>query len=86
MTEMIEVTTWTFTQDRPGGPVAINPHQIRTLFATQMGLAKLPIEIISRLLGDNVQMVYERYVLNQRPRPISQWTRDLAKAIEAGTD
>jgi hypothetical protein len=86
ITEMIETTTWTFTQDRPGGPVAINPHQIRTLFGTQMVLAKLDILTIARLLGDNVEMVYERYVLNQKPRPISQWTKDLARAIGEGTD
>ena len=86
MTQLIESTTWLFTQDHPSGPKAINPHQIRTLFGTQMVLAKLDILTIARLLGDNVQMVYERYVLNQRPRPISQWTRDLAQAISDGTD
>jgi hypothetical protein len=86
MVELIEGTTWTFTQDRVGGPVAINPHQIRILWASQMVLAKLDILTIARLLGDNVQMVYERYVLQQQPRAISQWTKDLAIATAEGTD
>jgi Phage integrase family len=85
-TEMLEWTTWNFTQERAAGPIALNPHQIRTLWGTQMVLAKLDILTIARLLGDNIQMVYERYVLNQQPRPISQWTKDLAHAISEGTD
>jgi hypothetical protein len=86
MVEMLEWTTWNFTQDRAAGPIALNPHQIRTLWGTQMVLAKLDILTIARLLGDNIQMVYERYALNQKPRPISQWTKALAQAIGEGTD
>jgi len=40
MTRLVERTVWTFTQDRPGGPVAINPHAIRSFgSATRVMLA-----------------------------------------------
>jgi hypothetical protein len=86
LTGLIEATTWEFTQGRAAGPVAVNPHQIRTLFGTQMAIAGLNVIDLARLLGDNLQMVYEKYVLMQQKRLVSQWTKDLAKAIGDGID
>jgi hypothetical protein len=86
MTGLIEATTWEFTQGRAAGPVAINPHQIRSLWGSQMAIAGLNVIDLARLLGDNLQMVYERYVLMQQKRVVSPWTKDLAKAIADGVD
>ena len=86
LTGLIEATTWEFTQGRGAGAVAVNPHQIRSLFGTQMGLAGLNAVDLAQLLGDNLQMVYEKYILMQQRRLISPWTKNLAKAIADRTD
>src|SRR6266545_4005487 len=36
MSRLMEKMVWTFTQDRQGGPVAINPHAIRSFWVTPM--------------------------------------------------
>ena len=51
-----------------------------------MAIAGLNVIDIARLMGDNLQMVYEKYCLLQQKRVVSQWTKDLAKAIAEGTD
>jgi hypothetical protein len=84
--QLVERTTLEFTAERPGGPLAINPHQIRSLWATQMVIAGLNFADVCRLLGDTPKVVWDKYFLNQRKRPISQWTRDLAAAIGKGED
>jgi hypothetical protein len=86
LTEMIKSTTWEYTHDRLGGAVALNPHQIRSLWASQMAIAGLNVIDIARLMGDNLQMVYEKYCLMQQKRVVSQWTKDLAKAIGEGIE
>jgi hypothetical protein len=86
LTGLIEATSWEYTQGRIGGAVAMNPHQIRSLWGSQMAIAGLNLIDIARLMGDTVQMVYEQYFLTQRKRIVSQWTKDLAKAIGEGTD
>ena len=84
--QLMERTTLEFTAECPGGPLAINPHQIRSLWATQMVIAGLNFADVCRLLGDTPKVVWDKYFLNQRKRPISQWTRDLAAAIGKGED
>jgi hypothetical protein len=74
------------TQDRPGGPVAINLHAVRSLWVTQMTIASLDFATLTRIFGDSVGVTWERYLKADKSRPISQWTRDLAKAIAEGTD
>jgi len=86
MSRLFEKTIWTFTQDRPGGPVAINPHAIRSLWVTQMTIAGLDFATLTRIFGDSVGVTWERYLKADKSRPISQWTRDLAKAIGDGSD
>jgi hypothetical protein len=86
MSRLVERTVWTFTQDRPGGPVAINPHAIRSLSGTQMTIAGLDFATLTRIFGDSVSVTWERYLKVDKSRQISQWTRDLAKAIGDGTD
>jgi hypothetical protein len=86
MSRLVERTVWAFTQDRPGGPVAINPHAIRSFWVTQMTLAGLDFATLTRIFGDSVSVTWERYLKVDKSRQISQWTRDLAKAIGEGTD
>jgi hypothetical protein len=86
MSRLVERTVWTFTQDRPGGPVAINPHAIRSFWVTQMTIAGLDFATLTRIFGDSVSVTWERYLKVDKSRQISQWTRDLAKAIADGTD
>jgi hypothetical protein len=86
MAGLVERTVWTFTQDRPGGPVAINPHAIRSFWVTQMTIAGLDLATLTRIFGDSISVTWERYLKVDKSRPISQWTRDLAKAIGDGTD
>jgi hypothetical protein len=82
----VEKMVWTFTQDRPGGPVAINPHAIRSFWVTQMTIAGLDLATLTRIFGDSISVTWERCLKVDKSRPISQWTRDLAKAIGDGTD
>lgn len=86
MSRLVEKMVWTFTQDRPGGPVAINPHAIRSFWVTQMTLAGLDFATLTRIFGDSVSVTWERYLKLDKSRQISQWTRDLAKAIGDRTD
>jgi hypothetical protein len=86
MSRLVERTVWTCTQDRPGGPVAINPHAIRSFWVTQMTIAGLDFATLTRIFGDSVSVTWERYLKVDKSRQISQWTRDLAKAIADGTD
>jgi hypothetical protein len=75
MSRLFEKTIWTFTQDRPGGPVAINPHAIRSLWVTQMTIAGLDFATLTRIFGDSVSVTWERYLQAEKSRPISQWAR-----------
>jgi hypothetical protein len=86
MSRLVEKMVWTFTQDRPGGPVAINPHAIRSFWVTQMTIAGLDFATLTRIFGDSVSVTWERYLKVDKSRQISQWTRNLAKAIGDGTD
>ena len=82
----MEKTVWTFTQDRPGGPVAIDPNAIRSFRVMPMTIAGLDFATPTRIFGDSVSVTWERYLKVDKSRQISQWTRDLAKAIGDGTD
>jgi hypothetical protein len=86
MARLVERTVWTFTQDRPGGPVAINLHAIRSFWVTQMTIAGLDLAALTRIFGNSISITWETYLRVDKSRPISQWTRDLAKAIGDGTD
>jgi hypothetical protein len=86
MSRLVEKMVWTFTQDRPGGPVAINPHAIRGFWVTSMTLAQLDFATLTRIFGDSVAVTWDHYLKADKSRQISQWTRDLAKAIGDGTD
>lgn len=86
LTNAISKLTWAFTQRRPGGPVATTPHMIRTIFRTEMCKAGMDVMTAARLLGDSIATVHKHYSHVDHRTPISQWTRDLAKAIQAGTD
>ena len=86
MSRLVEKMVWTFTQDRPGGPVATNPHAIRSLWVTQMTIAGLDLAALTRIFGDSISVTWEAYLRVDKSRLISQWTRDLAKAIGEGTD
>jgi hypothetical protein len=70
----------------PRPTVAINPHAIRSVWVTQMTIAGLDFATLTRIFGDSVGITWERYLKVDKSRPISQWTRDLAKAIGDGTD
>jgi hypothetical protein len=73
--------------DRATHPtVAVNPHLIRSLWVTQMTIAGLDFATLTRIFGDAVSVTWERYLKVDKSRQISQWTRDLAKAIADGTD
>jgi hypothetical protein len=86
MRRLVEKMVWTFTQDRTGGPVAINPHAIRSFWVTQMTIARLDFATLTRIFGDSVSVTWERYLKVDKSRQISEWIRDLAKAIGDGTD
>jgi hypothetical protein len=51
-----------------------------------MTIAGLDFATLTRMFGDSVSVTWERYLRADKSRPISQWTRDLAKAIGEGTD
>jgi hypothetical protein len=69
MSRLVEKMVWTFTQDRPGGPVAINPHAIRSFWVTQMTLAGLDFATLTRIFGDSVSVTWERYLkVDKSPR------------------
>jgi hypothetical protein len=70
----------------PRPTVTINPHAIRSFWVTQMTLAGLDFATLTRIFGDSVSVTWERYLKVEKSRQISQWTRDLAKAIGNGTD
>jgi hypothetical protein len=46
----------------------------------------LDFATLTRIFGDSVSVTWERYLKVDKSRQISQWTRDLAKAIREGTD
>jgi site-specific recombinase XerD len=82
----ISKLTWQFTQHRPGGPIGTSPHMIRTIWRTEMCKAGMDIMTASRLLGDSIATIHKHYSHVDHRTPISQWTRDLVKAIVEGTD
>jgi hypothetical protein len=87
MARIVEETTWRFTQQRPGGPVMVNPHQIRTIFATRMLKAGLNIIDVARLLGDRLQTVGDKYItLADESPPATPWEIDLATKIAQRKD
>jgi len=51
-----------------------------------MTIAGLNCATLTRIFGDSVSVPWERYLKVDKSRQISQWTRDLAKAIAEGTD
>jgi hypothetical protein len=59
---------------------------MRSFRVTQMTIAGLDFATLERIFGDSVSVTWERYLKADKSRPISQWTRDLAKAIGDGTD
>ena len=69
-----------------GPTVAINPHAIGSCWVTRMTIARLDFGTLTRIFGDSVPVTWERYLKVDKSRQISQWTRDLAKAIGDGTD
>jgi hypothetical protein len=75
-----------FTASMPGGPYLITPHMLRVLWTTQMLIAGLDILTVAKLLGDTLQVVYHHYLIVDKSRPVSPWTRQLAKQIAEGTD
>jgi hypothetical protein len=70
----------------PRSTVAINPLAIGWFWVTQMTIAGLDFATLTRIFGDSVSVTWERYLKVDKSRQISQWTRDLAKAIAEGTD
>jgi hypothetical protein len=70
----------------PRPTVAISAHAIRSFWGRQMTIAGLDFAMLTRIFGDSVGVTWERYLKADKSRPISQWTRDLAKAIGDGTD
>jgi integrase len=82
ITRLTERTTWQFTQERPGGPLIINPHQVRTIWATRMLKSGLNIIDVARMLGDRIQTVYDKYVtLADESPPPTPWEVELATAV-----
>jgi hypothetical protein len=51
-----------------------------------MTIAGLDFATLTPNFGDLVSVTWERYLKVDKSHPISQWTRDLAKAIGEGTD
>jgi hypothetical protein len=51
-----------------------------------MTIAGLDFVTLTRIFGDSVSVTWDRYLKADTSHPISQWTRDLAKAIGEGTD
>jgi hypothetical protein len=87
MARVLEETTWRFTQQRPGGPVMVNPHQVRTIWATRMLKAGLNIIDVARFLGDKIQTVYDKYVtLADESPPPTAWELELAQKIAQRKD
>jgi hypothetical protein len=87
MARVVEETTWRFTQQRPGGPVMVNPHGVRTIWATRMLKAGLNIIDVSRFLGDKIQTVYDKYVtLSDESPPPTPWEIELANKIAQRRD
>jgi hypothetical protein len=86
VSRLIEKTTWSFTQDRQGGPVAMNPHRIRSIWWTSMVVAGMDFATLVRIFGDSIAVAWQNYTDVNKARNISQWTRDLAKAIMDDTD
>jgi hypothetical protein len=70
----------------PRPTVAMNPHAIRSFWVTQMTIAGLDFATLTRIFGDSVSVTWECYLKVDKSRQISQWSRDLAKAIAEGTD
>jgi hypothetical protein len=66
--------------------VAISPHAIRSCWVTQMTSAGLDFATLTRIFGDSASVTWEGYLKADKFRPISQWTRELAKAIGDRTD
>lgn len=87
MARVFEETTWRYTQERPGGPVMVNPHQVRTIWATRMLKAGLNIIDVARFLGDKIQTVYDKYVtLADESPPATAWELELKEKIANRTD
>jgi hypothetical protein len=87
MARVLEETTWRYTQQRPGGPVMVNPHQVRTIWATRMLKAGLNIIDVARFLGDKIQTVYDKYVtLADESPPPTAWELELAQKIAQRKD
>jgi integrase len=87
MARVLEETTFRFTQNRPGGAVMVNPHQVRTIWATRMLKAGLNIIDVARFLGDRIQTIYDKYVtLADESPPATPWEIELAEKIAQRKD
>jgi hypothetical protein len=86
MSRLMEKLTWTFTQARQGGPVAMNPHRIRSIWWTSMCVAKMDFPTMVRIFGDSIAVAWQNYTDVDKARKISPWTRDLCQAIMDDTD
>jgi hypothetical protein len=73
------------TLDRPGGPVAWFPHNIRTTWTKEMLHAGLNPYVVKRILGDSFKVIDQHYGGYQDGQP-SAFARQLAKEIEQGID
>jgi hypothetical protein len=73
------------TMDRPGGPVAWFPHNIRTTWTKEMLHAGLNPYVVKRILGDSFKVIDKHYGGYQDGQP-SAFARQLAKEIGEGID
>jgi integrase len=85
LTNLIGKTTWRYTQDRDGGPVAIPAHRIRTIWTSEMLHAGLNLLVVRRILGDSLKVLEKHYTQYER-RPPSEFALTLAKEIQDGID
>jgi integrase len=85
LTNLIGKTTWRYTQDRDGGPVAVPAHMIRTIWTSEMLHAGLHVLVVRRILGDSLSVLERHYTRYER-RPPSEFALNLAKEIEQGID
>ncbi len=85
LTNLIGKTTWRYTQERDGGPVAVPAHNIRTIWTSEMLHAGLHVLVVRRILGDSLRVLEKHYTQYER-RPPSEFALKLAKEIEKGID
>jgi len=84
--QFIKYNIAAFTANRPAGPLYVTPHVLRGLWMTQMMLAGVDLGTVTKLMGDSIQVVYEHYLMLDKSKPLSEWTRQLGQDVQRGID